>query len=256
MDIQTQIISYLAIQGILLWIWSLSKKDSSLFDRVWGLSFVIISWIIYSQIQFSFWTLSYTLMITLWGLRLSWHITHRNMGKGEDARYASIRERHSHYSLKSFFMIFLFQSLLVWIVASPIIFGLAQSHDQPTSLKIIGMLVWAIGFSIEVCADQQLKTFITTRSSPLDVCDTKLWGISRHPNYLGDALLWWGLWIFTFSWHTPWTIASPILMSYLLRYFTGIIPLEEDQCAKKPNYFSYQNRVPIFLPRWPLQHED
>ena len=244
------VLLFLSIQALSLWMASLIKKDSSLFDRVWGSSFVVIAYIVLYSISydFEFRSLIYILMVSVWGLRLSWHITQRNLGKGEDRRYAAIRAKYSNYEFKSLFMIFIFQSCLVWVVSLPIIFGLPNISHSNYFFHIIGFIIWVTGFIVEVCADRQLKAFIKNRQSPLDVCDTGLWSFSRHPNYLGDAVLWWGLCIYVWSWSYFWIILSPILMTYLLRFFTGIGPLEEDQCAKKEQYKDYQERVPVFFP--------
>jgi len=137
---------------------------------------------------------------------------------------------------------------MLWVVAMPISISMVLLPVDFTFLHYIGIFIWVVGFSLEVISDRQLDKFKKNISCPGQVCDLGLWGYSRHPNYFGEALLWWGFFVYTFSTTTPYTLVSPILMTWLLRYFTGIAPLEEDMLARKKGYRAYMDRVPVFCP--------
>lgn len=206
-------IIYILSQAIILWAFSLYYKDSSLMDRFWGLSFVIISWM--AQIEESRSTPQWVLlaMINIWGLRLSWHITKRNWSKGEDHRYLNIRKSTTSYQWKSFFMIFLLQGILILLISSPIYIFLNSPSVGNIYTLSIGLIIWLSGWLIEAIADKQLKLFIKQKSNSGDVLQRGLWSLCRHPNYFGECLLWWGIYIYCLSPNTWFLIFSPILVT-------------------------------------------
>lgn len=242
-------ITYLIIQAIVLWLASLWLKDSSLFDRFWALSFVVIAWLLKDEVLMSISAEVYFAMLNFWGLRLSWHITRRNWGRGEDRRYADMRKRIPGYSWKSLGMIFGFQSAMVFVVALPLFSVFHFGISAHPIFQILGCSIWLLGLGVEILADRQLKQFKARAHQPEQILDTGLWSISRHPNYVGEAILWWGLAIFAFTPQTWWVLISPIVMTWLLRYFTGVGPLEEDMLARKPLYAKYREQVPVFWPK-------
>lgn len=243
-------ISFLVMQAFFLWISSLWLKDSSLMDRFWGSSFVVVTSLLIFQADQNMGQWVLFSMVCLWGCRLSFYISQRNWGKGEDPRYLAMRNSITSYPTKSLYIVFLFQGALVAIIALPLLhYFLGKSGNSIGGFEVIGIFIWAIGFITEIFADRQLKSFKKNPNLNGKVLCQGLWALSRHPNYLGEALVWWGLWLYTFSWEGSWTIVSPILITWLLRYFTGVEHLERHMIKKRPSYREYQKKVPVFWPK-------
>lgn len=240
---------------VLAWVAGVLLRDASIVDRLWGLGFVLIGWVTFAITDSD--TVRKTLTVvlaTLWGLRLSIYISWRNWGRGEDYRYRDMREKHgSRFPLVSLFTVFLLQALILWAVAAPLI--QAQRADRPdalTGIDILGVLAFGIGFGFEVVGDWQLARFRRDPSNRGKVLDTGLWRYTRHPNYFGDALVWWGL--FAFALATPggwWTLYSPVLMTLLLMKVSGVSLLEKRLKETKPRYRSYAERTNAFFPWFP-----
>lgn len=239
----------------LLWLASLMKKDASIVDTFWGLGFVMIASIAnvlgdgFDGRQFIT-----TMLVGLWGLRLSWHIALRASGLPEDSRYRSMRERAGGgFWWKSLFTVFLTQGAVMWVVSWPIQY--AQMAAAPSSLTMwdgLGLLLFAAGFILETVADEQLRHFKTEPNQAGRVMDRGLWRYSRHPNYFGEAVLWWGLALPAAA--LPgggWTIVSPILMTLLLLRVSGVPMLEPHLKATRPGYEDYVRRTSAFIPRAP-----
>jgi len=238
------IISYLTIQAFSLWITSLFLKDSSLMDRFWGITFSFISLLSLLYQENSSTKLCIFIMAFIYGVRLSWHITKRNWGKGEDPRYTEMRVNTKNYPLVSLFTIFLGQGVFAFVISLPL-----WNFELTSSLPFlfIGSAIWLLGLSIEVLADLQLKKF-KQNSSKDEVCDIGVWAFCRHPNYFGEWCIWVGLFMFSFQWQNFYNIASPLLLYYLLTRLTGIGPLEEEMIKKRSRYKEYIERVPSFWP--------
>ncbi|HCU80051.1 MAG TPA: hypothetical protein DGN60_02665 [Chloroflexi bacterium] len=240
----------LLICTISLWVFSLLLKNASIIDIFWGLGFVTVFWLTSTQLQnenrFQMTLLGAT--VTLWGLRLAIHIFLRSIGKGEDARYAKFRTNAGHtWWWSSLFKVFIFQGLLIWIISAPI--SITQATPmQRGPLVYFGFCIWLIGFIFEAGGDLQLARFKSLPKNKGGLLTTGFWGLTRHPNYFGDATQWWGFWLMSLSQYTWWTIFSPILMTVLLLKFSGV-PITERMMRKdKPAYKNYIDSVPAFVP--------
>lgn len=239
----------------LLWLLSLALKDASIVDIFWGIGFIVVAWFAFSNGQGYLprkqWM---TALVTLWGLRLALHIGIRNGGKPEDFRYAKWREENgARWWWISFFKVFLLQGVLMWIISTPII--AAQSSGFPailTPLDLLGALVGLIGLLFELVADLQLTYFRRAELNKGKILTTGLWKYSRHPNYFGEAVVWWGIYIIALAAGAWWTIFSPILMTWLLLRVSGVAMLERTMKAK-PGYEEYTRKTSAFVPRFPKQ---
>ncbi len=239
----------------LLWLLSVKLKDVSIVDIFWGLGFVIVAWVSFAVSKVNAprgWLLC--TLVTVWGVRLALHLWQRNHGKGEDYRYQSIRKRVGpSFWWSSLFVVFGLQGLLIWLISLPL--QVAQVDARPfelTWLDYFGLLVWLVGFAFEAIGDAQLKRFKANPQNKGKVMDQGLWRYTRHPNYFGDALLWWGLWLIAVS--TPYglmTIFSPFLMTLLLLKISGVSLLEKTLAKSKPGYESYIRRTNAFVPWLP-----
>lgn len=242
---------------LLLWGLSLKLKDASIVDIFWGTGFVILFWLAtwLSPQNITNPILILGALITIWGLRLSIHIYQRNHGKPEDFRYANWRtEAGTSWWWRSFFKVFLLQGILLWIIATPII---AVHVSQPNTnvwasiIFYFGIFIWLVGFIFEAGGDYQLKKFKANPANKGKILTTGLWGLTRHPNYFGDATQWWGFYIIALSLGAGWSIFSPIIMTFLLVKISGVAMLEKTLKETKPQYAEYMRRTNSFFPWMP-----
>lgn len=240
----------------LMWLLSLYLRNSSIVDPFWGTGFVVVAWVYASMTPgFEGRKALLLVLVTIWGLRLSLHLLWRNRGKGEDYRYARWREQNGpNWWWFSYLKVFLLQGVILWIVSLPLLgaqFG--ESATQLTLLDVIAMLVWGLGFFFEALGDWQLARFKADPANKGQVMDRGLWRYTRHPNYFGDAVQWWGFYLFALASGAWWTIISPVLMNWLLLRVSGVAMLEADMKKKRPAYAEYIARTSAFVPRPPKQ---
>ncbi len=238
-----------------LWVMSLVLKNSSIVDIFWGTGFVIINLAAYLYSQQSTSQALATIIVTLWGLRLSIHIFLRNHGKPEDFRYAQWRkEQGSQWWWISFFKVFLLQGILMLIIAFPLL--AVQTVANISSLvviNVIGFAVWAIGFFFEAVSDYQLARFKSDSQHQGKLLTSGLWRYSRHPNYFGDTMQWWGFYLLAAGSGYWWTIFSPVIMTLLLLRVSGVTLLEKTM-KTRPGYEEYIRTTNAFIP-WIPKHQ-
>jgi steroid 5-alpha reductase family enzyme len=238
----------------LLWVMSLLLKNSSIVDIFWGTGFVIFAWVAFFLTPEGFMArkLLLTILVTIWGLRLSLYILARNWGKPEDFRYQAWRNQHGRkWWWYSFFQVFLLQGVLLTIVAAPLL--AAQLSPTPARLGVLDFIalpLWAIGFFFEAVGDWQLKRFRSDPANKGRVLDRGVWRYTRHPNYFGDSAQWWAYYLIAASAGGWWTIFSPILMTTLLLRVSGVSLLEKT-LDSRPGYKEYSERTSEFIPWFP-----
>lgn len=246
-----------AVLGLALVVWliSLARRDASIADVFWGPGFVVLAWF-YRDLgdAESFRTILIPVLVTVWGLRLAAHIGWRNRGRSEDPRYAAMRRRWgTRFPLVSLFSVFWLQAALMWIVSLP----LAQVQRAAAGwswLDGLGVALFAVGFAFEAVGDLQLARFRADPANRNRVLNRGLWRYTRHPNYFGDAVLWWGLGCLALA--TPggaWTLAGPALMTVLLRRVSGVTLLEKGLRESRPGYRDYVAQTNAFFPWRPRQ---
>lgn len=238
----------------LVWLLSVWRKDASIVDPFWGLGFVLVAWAAYlmpSTDERA--SLLLPLMVTVWGTRLSGYLTWRNHGKPEDYRYQAMRKHWgSRFWWVSLFTVFALQGAIMWVVSLPLQVGLAQPSQNIAWLRYTGVAIWLAGFLFETIGDWQLARFKAARQDKQQVMDRGLWRYTRHPNYFGDFLVWWGFYLVALSQGAPWwTIVGPILMSWLLIRVSGVSLLERNLLATRPAYADYVARTSAFIPMRP-----
>lgn len=236
----------------LLWCFSIALRNASIIDIFWGTGFVLVAWL--SCIlggDFASLTIVATVMVTAWGLRLSSYLAWRSRGKAEDYRYAAMREQHGkRFPWVSLVTVFGLQGLIMWIVALPLQVGLGQTLSW-NAVAIIGIALWAIGLGFESVGDYQLACFKANAENSGLVMDRGLWRYTRHPNYFGDFLVWWGFYLVTVQAATWWwTLIGPLLMSWLLLRVSGVSLLERSLRYRVAGYDDYLQRTSSFFP-WP-----
>jgi steroid 5-alpha reductase family enzyme len=240
------------IAGLMLTVWliSLPLRSVSIVDIAWGLGFVLVAWTSFLAGPLSESNLLLPLLTTVWGLRLSGYLAWRNIGKPEDYRYREMRNhRPRSFPIRSLLTVFALQGVLMWIIALP----LQTVHLSGTSsvvLMVIGVLLWVTGFVFESVGDWQLARFKSDPTNSSRVMDRGLWRYTRHPNYFGDFLVWWGLYLIAAAGGAWWTVLSPILVSFLLIRVSGVVLLERSLKTNRPGYEDYVARTSSFFP-WP-----
>ncbi len=251
--IQTLSCSAIAVTILMMLVWleSLRRGDVSIVDCVWGLGFAVVSWAAYwCATDRSGVNILLPALTTVWGVRLSAYLTWRNHGKPEDYRYRAMREKWGDsFPLVSLFTVYGLQGVVMWIVSLPIQVGTVSATQLTTSLLVAGISLWAVGLLFETIGDWQLARFKSDPENQGRVLDTGLWRYTRHPNYFGDAVVWWGLSLVAYSTSGAWwTVVGPIAMTILLMKVSGVTLLEESLHKTKPGYESYAARTNAFFP--------
>lgn len=235
------------------WFVSLVRRDASVADIAWGLVFVFIAWACWAAGDRSSASLLVAIAVTVWGSRLAIYIGKRNAGHGEDRRYVAMRERRpGWFWLWSFFGVFLLQGLLALVVSLPVQSLGSVADAGPGLFSWIGVAVFLTGLAFEVVGDAQLAAFKRDSANRGKVMDRGLWRYTRHPNYFGDALLWWGIWVVAVGAGADWwTLVGPALMTFLIVRVSGVAMLESDMAERRPAYAEYIRRTSAFVPRPP-----
>jgi steroid 5-alpha reductase family enzyme len=237
---------------ILVWLVSLGVRDASIADLMWGLGFVVVAGVTLAiSGGHGPRRLVVAVLTTLWALRLTAYLAWRNLGSGEDYRYRAMRRRYgARFPLISLASVFLLQAALVWIVSLPIQAAIL-APDRPLSLlDAVGAALWVIGLAFEAVGDGQLARFKRDPASRGRVMDRGLWRYTRHPNYFGDCMIWWGLYLFALAAGAWWAIIGPVVMTILLLRVSGVAMLEKTIVTRRPDYADYVARTSTFIP-WP-----
>jgi steroid 5-alpha reductase family enzyme len=240
-----------------VWLLSLVLRNASIIDIGWGLGFVLLGTLYH--VALDGWGGRRVLVATLvllWGLRLSGYLLWRSWGKREDFRYKRWREEDpENFWWKSYFRVFLLQGFALWAISQPLRAAQeAPTPDHLTAFDIIGTTVWAIGFLFESIGDYQLARFKANPANEGKVMDRGLWRFTRHPNYFGDATLWWGFYLIAAGTGDGWTtIYAPILMTFVLMRVSGVALLERTLKRNRPEYDDYTRRTSVFFPWLPAK---
>lgn len=259
---------FLFVYLLIAFIVGSAKKDNSIIDRFYGGGFVLIAWSTFIlKGTFDIRQIIATVIVTIWGVRLMTYVTIRNWGKGEDKRYQNMRERWGDKVLiNSFFRIYLFQGLIIFLVVSPVTYINVVDNPYFWSgfwwLSIIGIGVWALGFYFEAVGDYQLYRFLNNPENQGKVFDNGLWRYTQHPNYFGEVTQWWGIFIIAASValevYFPYgfiTIIGPIIITYMIINVSGVKLLNKE-FEGDSEYARYKRRTSQFIPLPPKKDKD
>lgn len=246
---------------VLLWVYmtvwfviSLWKKRNDVADVAWGLGFVLMAWasLVLAPDNPSVRALLVTGLVSVWGIRLAWHIGKRHIGKPEDFRYATWRQTWGKwFVLRSYGQIYLLQGFLLFLVVSPVLVINHMPGNSWSWLDGVGFFVWCLGFFFEAVGDAQLASFIRNPENKGKLMQSGLWSLTRHPNYFGEVTQWWGIWIMALS--VPFgalAIVGPVVITLLILKVSGV-PLLEKKMAEHPDFARYQARTNMFFPGLP-----
>ncbi len=239
----------LIIAATLTWLVSLPLRNVSIVDVLWGLM-LFAAGVLYAlssdprapRLSIVLW------LLALWAARLSFYLTARNAGQGEDRRYQEIRARHAPgFAVKSLYLVFWFQALLAWIISLPLL-GAFASNAPLGWLDYLGVALWAVGFIFETGADWQLASFRKDPANEGKVMNRGLWRLTRHPNYFGEFCVWWGFYLLALAAGGWWSVAGPLLLTFLLLRVSGVRLLERDIGKRRPQYADYVLKTNAFFP--------
>ena len=253
-DWTAYLVSLAAVAGlaVVAWLYSVVKKNVGVVDSLWSLMILasLVFYVLQAGVEGARATLV-LILLSIWAVRLSVHITVRNHGEAEDRRYQAIRANNQpHFEWKSLYIVFGLQAFLAWFIAMPAV--AASASATPLGwLDLVAFFLWAVGMFFEVVGDWQLARFLKNRDSKDAVMDRGLWRYSRHPNYFGEAVIWWAIFLFAVAGGGWWTVLSPVLMTFLLVRVSGVALLEKDIAERRPAYRDYVARTNSFIPAPP-----
>ena len=228
---------------------SLVRKRNDVADIGWGTGFIaVVAFQLFTQPISSVAVLVYALVI-FWGLRLATHIAMRSRGKTEDFRYRQWREEWGKsFIIRSFLQVYVLQGFFMLIISVPILIAGHAPEMSFNGFTVIGLLMWLIGFAFETIGDYQLSVFVKQKKNKGDIMQTGLWRYTRHPNYFGEVLLWWGIFVMVLPLKNGiWGIISPLTITFLLLYVSGI-PMLEAKYKDNPQFQDYKRRTSAFFP--------
>jgi steroid 5-alpha reductase family enzyme len=231
---------------------SLLIKRNDIADIAWGLGFVAIVFFLYFTHTPTLQSGIVYILTIIWGIRLAIHIGLRSKGKTEDFRYKKWRDEWGKYFvLRSFLQVYLLQGFFMWVISLPIIVVSTLKNQTTSPFILAGSIIWLVGFLFESIGDYQLMLFVKRKQNKSDIMQTGLWKYTRHPNYFGEVLVWWGIFIMVLPLpYGIWAIMSPITISFLLLYVSGI-PMLEAKYELNQAFQAYKKRTSAFFPMLP-----
>jgi steroid 5-alpha reductase family enzyme len=236
---------------------ALLAGDNSIVDIAWGPGFILVAWLTLligpgsGPRRFLV-----TTLVTIWGLRLAVHIFLRKRGRGEDFRYAKWRRDWGPWFVpRSYFQIFMLQGIFLFIISYGIMLVNASASRGLRALDLAGTVVWAAGFYFEAVGDAQLERFKKRPENSGRIMMAGLWRFTRHPNYFGEAVMWWGIFLIGASAPWGWTgVVSPIMITFLLLRVSGVTMLEKKYEANSA-FADYARRTSAFFPLPPKREK-
>ncbi len=242
---------------LLVFVVAQSKRNNGLIDIAWGVGFLLsagLSLLIGRPGAAVPWIA--TACVAVWGVRLTWHLARRNWNKPEDYRYAHMRDTWNPktFHLRMFIQIYLLQLALSYVINLPVIAANLEGRAGWNGIAAAGLAIWLAGFACEAAADRQLRRFKADPGNRGRLMTRGLWRYSRHPNYFGEALQWWGIYVMTISGgRNLWLFLSPLVITLFLVFVSGV-PLLEKKYAGRPDWEAYRSRTSMFVPWIPKKN--
>ena len=226
------------------------KNNNSIVDMGWGVGFILIT--LYGLFSTENMTIAgyvISAMVIIWGLRLFFYISIRNWGKPEDYRYVAMRKKWgNHPRINAFFKVFMLQAFFTMIVAAPIHAAFLITTEANIIWIVIASILFFIGLFFEAVGDIQLRKFVTNPINKGKIMQTGLWKYTRHPNYFGETVMWWAIFLAIAS--APWGLISfigPLFITLMLLFVSGI-PLLEKKYKQRQEFVEYAKRTSVFFP--------
>ncbi len=230
-----------------------NKNKHDFLDIIWGMGFIIVAVFSYIVGKKTAVGLIMTILVIIWGARLTKHLFKRIKNSKEDYRYQEYRKNYkgNNFDLYFFFRMYLVQYLLNIIIGFTVIYTNIYGNVDISYLTYIGIIVWILGFIFESVGDHQLKVFKSDKNNKGKLMTTGLWKYTRHPNYFGEVTQWWGIYIIAISNFTRlWLIFSPLTITLLILFVSGV-PLLEKKYDGRDDWEEYKRKTSIFIPWLP-----
>jgi len=234
---------------------ALVREDNSVADIAWGLGFVMVAGVTFFRRGSLFLPLLVTALVVVWGARLALHILLRNRKRGEDPRYAEWRRKWGRsFVWRSYLQVFLLQGFFMLVISAPVILvNTYRADPYAGGFALAGFFLWCVGFFFEAAGDAQLARFKRDPANKGKIMDRGLWRYTRHPNYFGESLMWWGIFLLALKVPYGWTtVVSPLLITFLLVKVSGV-PMLEKRYAGNATFKAYAERTSAFIPWFPKQ---
>lgn len=234
----------------LFFLFSLGLKRNDIADVAWGGGIMLIVMaLIMREEEGSLRIFVVSTLVTIWGLRLVYHTYRRFQSRSEeDFRYAQWREKWKNFYLRSYAQVYLLQGALMIMVSMSVISLYATDEEGLTFINVVGIVVWLFGFLFQTIADRQLRKFTAQKENQGKIMDKGLWAFTRHPNYFGEVMLWWGIFLIVIGGANPFlAIIGPITITILILFVSGV-PLLEKQYAQDKAFQSYAKKTSKFFP--------
>jgi steroid 5-alpha reductase family enzyme len=228
-------------------------KDNSIVDIFWGLSFVVTA--VFSLFYYGAGhprQIIVTVLVALWGLRLTYHIAKRNIGKPEDFRYVNFRKKWGtkFVLLKAFLHVYMLQMLMSVLISIGFVMINTNSNPDLSYLDVMGLIIWLVGYYFEVIGDKQLKDFLANPDNRGKILTTGLYKYTRHPNYFGEATMWWGIFFIALNIDYGFiALISPVVITVLVRYVSGV-PMLEKAFEDNLDFQEYAKHTSVFIPKF------
>lgn len=226
-------------------------KNNSIVDIGWGSGFILVaffSMFITKSGGLKNWMT--VILILLWGFRLAYHVAKRNIGKPEDRRYVEMRAKWgTRFPLfKAFINVYMIQFLMMFVISLSISLINQSPQNKLIWLDFIGIGIWILGYFFEVVGDAQLAKHLRNPENKGKLMTSGLWKYTRHPNYFGEATMWWGIFLLALSAQNGWiAILSPLTITTLLLFVSGV-PLLEKKYKERADWIEYKKKTSIFIP--------
>jgi steroid 5-alpha reductase family enzyme len=243
------------IYMVILFLIAQYLKNNSIVDIAWGFGFVIVYFIsafLAKDVHIA--QILIGIMVSIWGIRLSTYLFIRNKDKEEDYRYQEMRKRWgNHQKIGAFLNVFLLQGVIMYIISLPLMIVNYKALPGLGMAEVIGVIFWVIGFFFEAVGDYQKSKFKANPENKGKIMQSGLWKYTRHPNYFGDAQLWWGIFLVAYPAGLSYiSIISPIIMNFLLLKVSGVAMLEK-KYDDNPEFKKYAERTNAFIPWFPKE---
>jgi steroid 5-alpha reductase family enzyme len=233
-----------------LFLLALARRDNSVADIGWGPGFIVVALVgFFDRPGAAPRHVLVLVLVVVWGLRLALHVFLRNRKKGEDYRYTAWRARWGKwFVVRSYLQVFLLQGVFLLVIALPLLLIPRVPEGRLGFLDAIGAAIWLAGFAFEAVGDAQLTRFKSRPENKGRIITTGLWRFTRHPNYFGEAVQWWGIFLIALS--VPggaFALASPLAITLLLRFVSGV-PMLERKYRGRLDFEDYARRTNAFFP--------
>ena len=244
----------------ILWLISVFLKNVSIVDPFWPLGFVLAGVFYFLKTDgLEIRKMILLILLITWGLRLFIYLSWRNWGKGEDFRYQKFRKDYGEhrYWWFSFFQTFLLQGTLMWLISAPLLGAMYfKAGDHLNFVDYLAILVWIIGFAFEAGGDFQLSRFKAHPENKGQVLRSGFWKYTRHPNYFGDATVWWAYGLFSIAAGCFIPILGSFLMTFIIIRVSGVYLLEKTLSGSKEKYRDYVETTSSFFPWFPKKSKN